>query len=206
VIFVVPGDLLVPTKLGSSSRAYHVERGVEMRLEQFAVLSLVLSLTPTLASGQSNAFDVRVLQAGEARVNGDREYEGKLLTGVLLEVTSLKPGATATLDASAANVSGPTLKPVAAAILFLAKGFERNNISFEAGAAGAQTLGLEITIGQTTFEAHGANPLAHSLVGRTGGTFVFEKPETVHLGLVFATAPKDVTHINVFQRNLRAFP
>lgn len=170
--------------------------------QKYLYMAISLALLPTLTYGQSSPFNVRVLQVGDAKVSGDKALEGKILTGVIVEIGSTKPDATANFDASAVSVTGVAAKPVQAAVLFIAKGSETKNIAMTAGPGGAQMLGLEIVIGEKKFEAFGANPMAYSLAGRNGGTFIFKQPGVAQFGFVFLAPRKDVSNINVLGKSL----
>jgi len=151
-------------------------------------------------SGPDTVLALRVVQVGEATVEGSKDFAGKRFTAVLLDIEGRSAGASMVFNATGATVAGPRGNSVPASVLFFVNGYEVLK-ALVVGPDEARYLGLRIRVGQKTFDAFGGQPLARQLIG-SGEKYTFTKIATVRTGFLFPVGLREVDTITLLGKRL----
>ncbi len=161
----------------------------------FDVSVMSAQATPT---SSSPPFTARLVELSTASCKG---FEGKSLSGLILEIENAQPGLDLALDAASVKVKtkdGGVHSPV---LLFFVK-LLRGNVQ-PVFVAGGQLEGKEILIGDTTYEAYKSMAtMAVNMVEGAGAKYIFKELSVLQLAFVFPVSEENIVSLDFLTQSL----
>jgi len=147
---------------------------------------------------------VRLIHFGHAAIEPIEEgYQGKPLTGVIVEITSSAPNAVARLEGSSVAAQSTDGKPIPAVAMFIAGGDE--DVIKGTVIGGTSLAGWNITIGKDKFEAWGSPAKMVVLLKSGGGgvEYTFEKKGILKIGFIFPEGLEKLKNVSLLGKTLK---
>ena len=145
----------------------------------------------------SSGLDVRFVRSDEAKV---KAYEGKPLTGVIVEIKASIPGSVIRLEASSVTAKSSDDKLLQPIVMFIAGGDD--DIVEGVTLDKTSLAGWEIGIGKDKFKAYGSMEKMAVILEKGGGIkYTFKRGGVIQFGFIFPYSLENLSSVSILGKS-----